>query len=99
MIVAVRQEATHTNSRAAYWQFATPHNNLVKATSTCGEQDFKFARQHVREPKLVDSLVSASEIVKRSLSQGRRVLVFHHNGDSQHLCNRAESCWRHLQHR
>jgi len=65
MVIAKLQEAARTNSRAAYSQFASLHNNLVKASSIRGQLDFKPARQYGREPIPVDSVESASEIVKR----------------------------------
>ena len=37
MVIAKLQEAARANSRAAYSQFATLHNNLVKASSICGQ--------------------------------------------------------------
>ena len=40
MVIAKLQEAARTNSRAAYSQFASLHNNLVKCTSIRGQLDF-----------------------------------------------------------
>jgi glutamate synthase (NADPH/NADH) len=65
MVIAKLQEAARTNSRGAYAQFASLHNNLVKATSLRGQWDFKMPRQYGSTAVPLDAVEPASEIVKR----------------------------------
>ena len=94
--MAYRQEAARTNSRAAYSQVATLHNNLVKSSSIRGQPDFVLARHYGREPIPVDSLL-ISKRDREALPHGRRVLRLHLSGGSQYPLHHPEASLRLLQ--
>ncbi|CAE8728037.1 unnamed protein product [Polarella glacialis] len=65
MVIAKLQEASRTNSRAAYASFAAIHNKLVTKTNLRGLLDFRQPEEYDMKAIPLEEVEPASAIVKR----------------------------------